>query len=112
MASGGSSLEETEQLLGRLIAQHKLQHPAAFADFSGTEQALVNQLIRRLRLRAENNLTREQMWERSRLLNEPCLDDVMVVEKAIDRASLSLRMLDPARQLESFKPLVKDDEGM
>ncbi|MDH4379288.1 MAG: UvrD-helicase domain-containing protein [Vampirovibrionales bacterium] len=104
-----TGFEETEQLLGRLIADHRLRHPVAFADFSGTEQALINQLIRRLRLRAENNLTREQMWERSRLLQEPCLDDVMAVEKALDRASLSLRMLDPARQLEIFHTLVKDD---
>lgn len=104
--------EITERLLTWLVKQHRSQHTEAFQDFPGDDPALVHQLVRRLRLRAENRLTRQDMLERSQLLEEPCLDDMAVIEQQLDGLTTRLRMLDPARQLELFHRLLAKSDAV
>lgn len=98
--------EITERLLANLINQYRVSHPDAFADFPGNDTALIRQLIRRLRLRAENRLTRQEMLSRSEKLATPCLQDIAHIEKALDALTTRLRMLDSSRQLELFHTLL------
>jgi DNA helicase-2/ATP-dependent DNA helicase PcrA len=97
-----SGMEETEWLLHRLVEQRLAMAPLAFADFMGSRQGLVKQLVRRIRLRSENRLTRQEMTHRSALIGEICQDDTAWIEQAFDKASYALRVLDANKQLDVF----------
>ncbi|MFN8614975.1 MAG: ATP-dependent helicase [Vampirovibrionales bacterium] len=108
-----TGFEETEQLLAHILHRHQnyalAKGQIPFQDFSGSESALISQLIRRLRLRSENRLSRQAMIERSRWLNHPCIEDLEAVEKALDSVSLGIRLFDPARQQDVFHALIEKE---
>ena len=105
-----SGMEETEWLLHRLVEQRIAMMPEAFHEFQGTRQALVKQLVRRIRLRSENRLSRREMTHRSALISEICLHDTAWVEQAFDKACYALRMLDTNKQLDVFHAWIDSNE--
>jgi DNA helicase II / ATP-dependent DNA helicase PcrA len=104
-----SSYRDSEALLHGLVQHLRQQRPDAFAGFIGDDSALVRQLLRRLRQRSENRLTRDVMRERSEWLEEPCIPAVSAIERLFDRWSYQLRLLDPSKQLDMFHQLLTHD---
>lgn len=106
-----SGLEDSELilrcLLERLRAESALKNQSVFEDFPGTDQHILKQVVRRLRLRSENQLTRKDMLERSVLLEEMCRPEVAWLEKQFDIESYTLRVLDPNKQIDIFVSLLK-----
>lgn len=111
-----SGLEDTEFILKWLLA--KLRQEAAaksepvFPDFPGNDQHILKQIVRRLRLRSENQLSRTDMTERSAMMNEMCQTEVAWLERQFDIASYRLRVLDPNKQLDIFNSLLKKENSM
>ncbi|MEB3207242.1 MAG: ATP-dependent helicase, partial [Vampirovibrionales bacterium] len=102
--------EDSEYLMTLLLntPERKLDANRAtlFADFKGEPGALVRQLIRRVRLRSENRLSRAEMARRSHLIQERCQAGTYAMETAFDALSAKLRVLDMARQLDVFHHLL------
>ncbi|MEM0951717.1 MAG: ATP-dependent helicase [Cyanobacteria bacterium P01_H01_bin.74] len=111
-----SGLEDSEFILRILLARLRHQKNTTseqpFAEFPGTDAHILKQIIRRLRLRAENGLTRKTMQTRSELLNEQWLPDVTQLENQFDKVSYALRVLDPSKQLEVFHRLLTTDSPL
>ncbi|MEB3244372.1 MAG: ATP-dependent helicase [Vampirovibrionales bacterium] len=107
-----AGFEESEWLLDLLLTQHKHRNLDAFATFKGNRTALKRQLIRRIRLRCENRLTRADMANRSVLLGEPGVQDTQALEQGFDLLTSRLRTLDMARQLDVFHHLLTQEQGM
>ncbi len=111
-----SGLEDTELMLKWLLA--RLRRDAAqhgqlvFDNFPGNDQHILKQIVRRLRLRSENQLTRKDMQDRSILLEEMCGPEVAWLEKQFDIESYTLRVLDPNKQLDIFNSLLKKENAM
>jgi DNA helicase II / ATP-dependent DNA helicase PcrA len=103
------SYRDSEYLLLQLVQQLKHKQPSAFVAFPGGEAALIRQLLRRLRQRSENRLTRADMRSRSEFLAEPALDAVQWVEHQFDALAYQLRLLDPSKQLDAFHGLLAQD---
>jgi DNA helicase-2/ATP-dependent DNA helicase PcrA len=101
-----SGLEDTEFILNRILDGFQQEHPRAFAEFPGNRRGLVKQLVRRIRLRSENGLSRPEMTRRSQLLEEMCQAEVAEIERRFDRMSYAIRVLDPNKQLDVFQRLV------
>ncbi|MBY0404425.1 MAG: UvrD-helicase domain-containing protein [Cyanobacteria bacterium] len=110
-----SGMEDSELILNQIYEWLMSRNPQLFAEFPGTSRSLMKQIIRRLRLRAENLLPRDEMTRRSTELQEICIDDMAAIEKWFDRISYTLRVLDPNKQMEVFHqllqqaPLLQDD---
>jgi DNA helicase-2/ATP-dependent DNA helicase PcrA len=104
-------MEETEYLVRRLLQGMRTENPDAFLDVPGAEPAWVSQLIRRFRLRAENRLSRAEMARRDGLLSVPSAEAVAELERRLDRASYTLRLLDANKQLDVFHRLLEDHPG-
>lgn len=104
-----SGMVDSEWILSLLVAGVETKNPSAFEDFPGANRSLVKQLLRRLRLRSENALSRDAMIERSILLEEPCMDSVKLVEQWFDRLSYETRFLDASKQLDVFQRLLKEE---
>jgi superfamily I DNA/RNA helicase len=108
-----TSYRDSEQMLTLLTQKYLAQHPDAFADLPGglatRTHAIVRQLLRRLRQRTENRLTRQTMRTRSQWLQEPCLNAVNTLEMQFDRLSYQLRLLDPSKQQDLFHRLLTAD---
>ncbi|WP_373532135.1 ATP-dependent helicase [Vampirovibrio sp.] len=111
-----SGLEDTELilkwLLARLRKEAEQKGQSVFENFPGSDQHILKQIVRRLRLRSENQLTRKDMLERSILLDEMCRPEVSWLEKQFDVESYTLRVLDPNKQLDIFSSLLKKDNAM
>lgn len=111
-----SGLEDSELMLRWLLARLRRDSlekgQVAFENFPGTDQHILKQVVRRLRLRSENQLTRPQMQERSVLLDEMCRPEVAWLETQFDRESYILRVLDPNKQLDIFNSLLNQDNAM
>lgn len=111
-----SGLEDSELMLKWLLA--RLRQEAAqkgqtvFENFPGNDQHILKQIVRRLRLRSENQLTRKDMIERSELLEEMCRPEVAWLEQQFDIESYTLRVLDPNKQLDIFNKLLKEDNAL
>ena len=111
-----SGLEDSELMLRWLLA--RLRRDAletgqpVFDNFPGSDQHILKQVVRRLRLRSENQLTRAQMQERSVLLDEMCRTEVAWLENHFDRESYALRVLDPNKQLDIFNRLLSEENAM
>lgn len=111
-----SGLEDSELMLKWLLA--RLRQEAAqkgqsvFENFPGNDQHILKQVVRRLRLRSENQLTRKDMIERSELLEEMCRPEVAWLEQQFDIESYTLRVLDPNKQLDIFNSLMKKDNAL
>ncbi len=105
-----SGMEDSELLLKRLLTEQKLKNPSAFDDFPGTEAALIKQLIRRIRLRSENRLSRPEMTRRSHLLAEICVPETAEIERQFDHLSYTLRVLDANKQLDVFHGILESSE--
>jgi DNA helicase-2/ATP-dependent DNA helicase PcrA len=104
-----SGLEDSELLLNRLLDEYLKRHPQAFEGYPGNRASLVKQLVRRLRLRSENRLSRQEMTRRSQLLDEMCLQETADIERLFDRMSYAMRVLDPNKQLDVFHGMLKPD---
>jgi DNA helicase II / ATP-dependent DNA helicase PcrA len=104
-----SGYRDSESLIQALVQRLRQQDPGAFAGFPGGDGSLTRQLLRRLRQRSENRLTRQDMANRSEWLEEPCLQAVNTVERLFDRWSYQLRLLDPSKQLDMFHQLLTQD---
>jgi DNA helicase-2/ATP-dependent DNA helicase PcrA len=111
-----SGLEDSELMLRWLLARLRRDSlqtgQAVFDNFPGSDQHILKQTVRRLRLRSENQLSRLQMQERSVLLDEMCRTEVAWLETQFDRESYSLRVLDPNKQLDIFNSLLNQDNAM
>lgn len=111
-----SGLEDSEMilkwLLARLRKNAEQNGQAVFENFPGTDQHILKQIVRRLRLRSENQITRRDMLDRSILLNEMCRPEVSWLEKQFDVESYTLRVLDPNKQLDIFNSLLKKNNPM
>jgi DNA helicase-2/ATP-dependent DNA helicase PcrA len=111
-----SGLEDTELmlkwLLQRLRQEAASRNQNVYADFPGNDNHILKQIIRRLRLRSENLLSRKDMLERSILLDEMCREETAWLEKHFDLESYTLRVLDPNKQLDIFNSLLKKDNPM
>lgn len=105
-ALGG--MGDSEWLLRALLAQGRQHDAAFFAAFEGSDAALIKQLTRRLRLRAENRLSRRQMRLRALHRLEPCAEETAWMDQAFDRLCYHLRALDANKQLETFFGLLED----
>lgn len=112
-----SGMEDSELMLRWLLRQ--LREEATrngggepYRDFPGDDRQVLRQLIRRLRLRSENQLTRPEMNERSELLNEPCRPETAWLEQRFDRISYLLRVLDPNKQLDIFHGLLRQENPL
>lgn len=101
-----SGMEDSEFILRKILQRFRQKAPMAFEEFPGTEAGLIKQLVRRIRLRSENRLSREEMGRRSELLEEMCLLETAEVEKIFDRTCYALRVLDPNKQLDVFHRLI------
>ncbi|MEB3287097.1 MAG: UvrD-helicase domain-containing protein [Vampirovibrionales bacterium] len=105
-----SGLEDSELLLTLSLQALKQELPEAYCDFPGTERTLVKQLVRRLRLRSENCLSRAQMGGRSQAMMELHWEQSAEMEKRFDRNSYSLRILDSNKQIDVFNRLLSDEK--
>lgn len=106
--------QEDSELLLRWLLTRLRQEAASrgqepFKDFPGTDQHILKQLIRRLQLRSQNQLSRKDMQSRSVLLEEPCQTEVTWLEQQFDLSSYALRVLDPNKQLDVFHRLLQQD---
>lgn len=106
-----SGMEDSELILNHLLAQAQQQYPAFFMAFPGGHRSLVKQLIRRIRLRSENHLTRSQMTERSQWLEELCQFETAKIESDFDRISYKLRVLDANKQQDVFHNFLVDQQS-
>ncbi len=109
-----SGMEDSELMLRWLLAQLRQESAASsgetpYADFPGTDRHILKQIIRRLRLRSENQLSRKEMSDRSALLNEPGRPETAWLENRFDRLSYRLRTLDTNKQLDVFHRLLGQD---
>ncbi|MBX2859734.1 MAG: UvrD-helicase domain-containing protein [Vampirovibrio sp.] len=102
-----SGLEDSELILKTILQGFKHKHPETFIDFPGSQPSLLRQLIRRMRLRSENCLSRDEMTRRSGLLEEICQVETAAVEKQFDQLAYALRVLDPNKQLDVFHRLLE-----
>lgn len=111
-----SGLEDSELILKWLLAklrkETEKQGQPAFADFPGNDGHIIKQIVRRLRLRSENQLTRQDMAHRSELLDEMCRTEVTWMERYFDLESYRLRVLDPNKQLDIFNGLLKKENAL
>jgi DNA helicase-2/ATP-dependent DNA helicase PcrA len=111
-----SGLEDSELMLRWLLARLRRDSlqtgQPVFDNFPGSDMHIYKQIVRRLRLRSENQLTRQQMQERSVLLDEMCRTEVAWLETQFDRESYILRVLDPNKQLDIFGSLMNQDNAM
>lgn len=105
-----SGMEDSELLLRKLLLELQTERPEAFAEFPGTIPGLLKQIIRRIRLRAENRLSRPEMIRRSNLLGEMCVSETAELERRFDRLSYALRVLDASKQLDVFHGLLESEE--
>ena len=106
-----SGLDEAEFLLRVLLVETRRENPLLFNEVKGSDKSLLNQLMRRFRLRAEHGLTRQQMYERSVLLQQPDSAALFQLEKRFDQVSYQLRLLDTNKQLETFQGLMQADQS-
>jgi len=112
-----SGLEDSELILRLLLSQLRTQRhlqgfPPPYEDFPGNDNHILKQIVRRLRQRSENQLTREDMAIRSSLLNETCQEETSFLEQQFDRISYRLRTLDANKQLDVFHSLIKADNPL
>lgn len=111
-----SGLEDSELMLRWLLARLRRDSlqtgQPVFDNFPGSDMHILKQIVRRLRLRSENQLTRPQMQERSVLLDEMCRTEVAWLETQFDRESYILRVLDPNKQLDIFSNLMNQDNAL
>lgn len=111
-----SGLEDSELILKWLLARLRKETEqtgqAVFENFPGSDQHILKQIVRRLRLRSENQLTRQDMQDRSVLLNEMCRPEVSRLEKQFDIESYTLRVLDPNKQLDIFNNLLRKENAL
>ena len=105
-----SGMEDTELIVSYLIERMQTEHPAMFAEFPGNTRQLARQIIRRIRLRSENRLSRSEMSERSMLLHEICHAETAELEKQFDWSSYAIRTLDANKQLDVFHRLLESNE--
>ncbi|MBY0449150.1 MAG: ATP-dependent helicase [Cyanobacteria bacterium] len=118
MGSGEASIrplqlagyEQTELWLNELWQWGCQQHPELAPVIKGSARMYVSQLVRRARLRSENNLTRSEFYHRDGLLENPLQTMVKEIEQTCDRWSYVLRALDPNKQLDMFSWLLKHSE--
>lgn len=104
-----SGLEDSEFILNRSLDVLKEKANTLLSEFPGTRRGLLKQLIRRIRLRSENWLSREEMTRRSQLLDEMCIHEIAEVEKQFDRMSYCIRVLDPNKQLDVFHWMIESN---
>jgi len=111
-----SGLEDSELMLRFLLARLRRDSlqtgQPVFDNFPGSDMHIYKQVVRRLRLRSENQLSRQQMQERSVLMDEMCRTEVAWLETQFDRESYVLRVLDPNKQLDIFSSLLNQDNVM
>lgn len=107
-----SGFEASEYMIKKVIAQLKLRHPGAFQEFQGSERSLITQLVRRIRLRAENCLERREMRHRSQMIGEGCLQEIDEVIKWFDLWSSKLRVLDNSKQIDVFLRLLRENSNV
>jgi|GEM_PF-3102480 len=112
-----SGLEDSELILRLLLSQLRTQRhlqglPPPYEDFPGNDNHILKQIVRRLRQRSENQLTREDMATRSNLLNETCQEETNFLEQQFDRVSYRLRTLDANKQLDVFHSLIKAENPL
>lgn len=111
-----SGLEDSELMLKWLLARLRqdaaAKGQAVFDNFPGTDQHILKQVVRRLRLRSENQLSRTDMVQRSELLEEMCRTETAWLEKQFDIESYTLRVLDPNKQLDIFNNLMQKDNAL
>ncbi len=106
-----SGMEESELLLNRLLEGMRNERPDVFSEFPGNAPGLVKQIIRRIRLRSENRLSRPEMVRRSNMLGEMCMTETAELERRFDRLSYALRVLDTNKQLDVFHGLLESPES-
>ncbi len=107
-----SGLADSELVLKWLLARLRKQNPDAYEGFPGSDAHIIKQIVRRLRLRSENNLSRQDMQQRSALLNEICQVETGLLETQFDAASYTLRTLDTNKQIDVFLRLMQKDSPL
>lgn len=111
-----SGLEDSELILKWLLARLRKEAEQTgqpvFDRFPGSDQHILKQIVRRLRLRSENQLSHQDMLERSVLLDEMCRPEVSLLEKQFDAESYRLRVLDSNIQLNIFAGLLKKENAL
>lgn len=104
-------LSASETILRVLFHQQLIDHPEAFQGFRGGRHHILNEILRRLRARGENALSAQQLRARSSWAGLPFLEETTQLEKNYERASLALRMLDGAKQLDAFVRLCEHEQA-
>ncbi|MFM7389413.1 MAG: UvrD-helicase domain-containing protein [Vampirovibrionales bacterium] len=99
-------LEETEFLLGTLIDPFIQEHAPWLEPLKLTPRSFKRQLIRRLRLRAEQGLSREAMALGDAWLQLPKAAVLHRLEHQLDTMAYQARCLDSTKQLEMFHKLL------
>jgi DNA helicase II / ATP-dependent DNA helicase PcrA len=111
-----SGLEDSELILKIALAQLREQasqnNQTIFDNFPGSDAHILKQVIRRLRLKSENSLSRQEMFDRSQLMDEQCLPEVTALEKLFDKMSYTLRVLDANKQLDILAQLLQHDNAL
>lgn len=102
-----SGFEATEMILGHLIDQYPLQQK--LVGLKLTKKSIGRQLIRRLRLRAENVLSRDEMSKRALTAGEMGSGGVADILNQADKLAYQHRILDNGKQLEVFHKLLKTE---
>lgn len=107
-----SGFEATEYIVKKIVNDLKQLNPEAFYEFQGAERSLLTQLLRRIRLKSENRLERQDMYRRSQLIGEPCLEETAKVLLLYDKWSYELRVLDNSKQIDVFHELLRTNEDV
>jgi superfamily I DNA/RNA helicase len=105
-------IEETEGLYHAVLQteEARLQSPL-FSQFPSHRQALVRQLLRRSRLKAEQRLSWPQLHVADAALSLPDAADLRRVEPLLEKEAFRLRVFDGPRQLEIFHALLQQYQG-
>lgn len=103
--------QESVALARLTLTQLRQKQSEAFADFPTGEASLIRQLVRRIRLRAEYGLSRQQMAARSAWLGEPYQAETTAFDALFDRLSYQYRHLDTSKQSEVFLRMLEENQA-
>lgn len=99
-------------LTGLEVSQYILKDIIKKVDFKGynSGRSLLHQLFRRYSLIVQNNLSKDEIKERGKILKEPYEDDINKTMQIFMRRTLSLRSFDYLRQALVFNYVYKNTD--
>jgi DNA helicase II / ATP-dependent DNA helicase PcrA len=102
-----TGFDSSEYLFQMAYEQLYTQNPTLFGELKMSPQSIQRQLLRRLRLRSENRLSRGDMTARSQLIEELAVEEGNLTLQRFEALSLHARVFDGARQLDIFHHLLE-----